>query len=167
MRIEEQGIEQDRYVVTPRTLTFLTFGQDVLLLRGATGRLRFPGKLNGVGGHLESGEEPLEAALREVREETGLVLDGLTLRVIVHITGKALAAGVMLFVFVGAAPSREVRAAPEGDLDWYPLQALPADVVEDLPVLLQHVIPQSGNRLVYGLYTIGANGELSWSFRPG
>lgn len=32
------------------------------------------GKLNGIGGHLENGEKPVNAMIRECKEETGLVI---------------------------------------------------------------------------------------------
>lgn len=32
------------------------------------------GKLNGVGGHIEKGEKPIEAMIREFKEETGLLI---------------------------------------------------------------------------------------------
>jgi 8-oxo-dGTP pyrophosphatase MutT (NUDIX family) len=44
----------------------------MLLLRLAAGRGDWAGKLNGVGGHVERGEEPRASAIREVAEETGL-----------------------------------------------------------------------------------------------
>lgn len=45
---------------------------EVLLLRRAAGG-RCPGAWEAVHGHIEDGERPLEAALRELREETGFV----------------------------------------------------------------------------------------------
>lgn len=44
--------------------------RNVLLVRKA--RTDFKGKLNGVGGSVEPGEDPYEGALREIYEETGL-----------------------------------------------------------------------------------------------
>ena len=46
-------------------------GPEVLALRRAPGG-RSPGSWETVHGHIEPGENPVEAALREVREETGL-----------------------------------------------------------------------------------------------
>jgi 8-oxo-dGTP pyrophosphatase MutT (NUDIX family) len=46
-------------------------GLEVLALRRAAGG-RSPGSWETVHGHIEPGENPVEAALREVREETGL-----------------------------------------------------------------------------------------------
>ena len=53
-------------------LCFLTRGDKLLMLK----RVKAPnkGKWNCVGGHIEAGEAPLAACIREVREETGFVV---------------------------------------------------------------------------------------------
>jgi type II secretory ATPase GspE/PulE/Tfp pilus assembly ATPase PilB-like protein/8-oxo-dGTP pyrophosphatase MutT (NUDIX family) len=61
----------DVYVIHPRT-----DGWRVLLLRRAAGT-RCPGTWETVHGTIEPNEEPEQAALREVKEETGLVADRL------------------------------------------------------------------------------------------
>ena len=45
--------------------------KDVLLIRKNRPAWQ-AGKLNGVGGHIEPGEEPIQAMVREFKEETGL-----------------------------------------------------------------------------------------------
>ncbi len=156
MKWNEQGIQDTaRYAVVPRTLTFLTCGEEVLLLRGAADKIIWAGKLNGVGGHVEPDEHPLDGARREVLEETGLVVPDLRLRAIVHVQGRGGAPGVMLFVFVGRAPSRKVCPGREGSLAWYP--------VEDLVELLPRVLDE--RRFTFGLYRADpSSGRLSFQF---
>ncbi len=48
-------------------------GDDVLLIRKARPKWQ-AGYLNGIGGHIEPGESPVEAMARECLEETGLVV---------------------------------------------------------------------------------------------
>jgi 8-oxo-dGTP pyrophosphatase MutT (NUDIX family) len=58
----------DAYVLRPGAS-----GLEVLLLRRGAGG-RSPGSWETVHGHIEPGETPVQAVLREVREETGLEL---------------------------------------------------------------------------------------------
>lgn len=127
-----------RHVARLATVAFVTHGDDVLLVRRRTGGDRFLGKWNGVGGHVESGEDVLAAARREVREETGLDV-ALTLRGVVHETGMQGAAYVVFF-FAGASAERSVRAAPDHELVWHPRTSLAG-----LPLVadLRHILPRA------------------------
>ena len=94
----DQGITRDRYMLIPRTVIFLRRGESYLLIKGAPIKRLWAGKYNGVGGHVERGEDVLSAAKRELKEETGLDA-GLWLcgTVIVDVDGF----GICLFVFSG------------------------------------------------------------------
>lgn len=119
-----------RYPVIPRTLCFVLNGDEVLLIKRSLHKRLFPGKVNGLGGHVEPGEDVLSSARRETLEESGLAVDDFWLAGVVHVEGglgqaAALAdgtlPGVMILVTVGSAPGRDVRASEEGELIWAPL----------------------------------------------
>jgi 8-oxo-dGTP diphosphatase len=156
MRPEDQLNAGVRYTVIPRVLVFLTRDDEVLLLRGAPDKKLWAGKYNGLGGHIEPGETPHQAAVREVSEEAGLTVEALTLRAVVHVM-LASAPGVLFFVFTGVAPSGELRPSIEGVPVWVTrseISRLP--LVEDLPELLPRVL-QPGP-LIYGYYTFSEDG---------
>ena len=159
---------EGRYTVVPRTLCFLTHGGDVLLLRGSPTKRIWAGKLNGVGGHIEPGEDPLTGARREIQEETGLTVGDLELRALVHVAGRHPDPGVVFTVFVGEAPSRDTARGSEGELVWCPIDDLPLDeLVEDLPHLLPRILGSAHERLVYGHYSATDDGEMRFTFREG
>jgi 8-oxo-dGTP diphosphatase len=131
----------DRHTVYPRTLTFLLHGDDILLIHRANDARLFPGMFNGVGGHVERGEDVLSAARREVREETGLDVPDLVLRCLLHVNEGSDRPGVLVFVFVGYTPQREVIESDEGSLHWIPLARVgELTLLPDLPLLLDRVL---------------------------
>ena len=143
MPASDQGVNQDRYQLIPRTLIFLTRGESVLLLKGAPTKRLWANRYNGVGGHIEKGEDILTAARRELQEETGLVAESLWLAGTVTIdTGEPT--GIGLFVMKGKCMDGEPRPSQEGELEWVPfIEIRNKELVEDLPVLLPRVIQQT------------------------
>lgn len=140
---EDQGVavSRHRYQVIPRTLCFVTHGGDVLLLLGGPHKRIWAGRYNGVGGHIEPGEDVYAATLREVAEETGLTVHDVRLSAVVHADAGDLAVGILFFVFTAVADSRQTLPCSDGVLEWWPTDALPTDrMVEDLPTLLPKVL---------------------------
>lgn len=173
MNVSEQGVRRDRHVAIPRTLIFLTSRnaaseQVVLLLRGAPTKRLWANRYNGVGGHVEAGENVYEAALRELREETGLLPASLQLRGIVHIdTGMNDAGlatpGVLVFVFRGESEWLAPTATREGQAEWIPVAEIATlPVVDDLPELLARAL-QDGE-IFYGRYRPTPDGLLARTF---
>ena len=87
MSKSEQGVEvslkRKRYTAIPRTLCFIIRDERVLLLRGAPTKRIWPNRYNGFGGHVERGEDLYNSAKRELEEETGYTVLGMTLRGII------------------------------------------------------------------------------------
>jgi 8-oxo-dGTP diphosphatase len=146
MGATDQGADRDsgRWMTIPRTLCFITNGDDVLLMKRAETKRIFPGRYNGIGGHIERDEDPYTSALREIKEETGLSVGQLTLRGVYNVDAVQ-EVGITLFIFTGESATREVIEGDEGSLHWVPIAStghLP--VVEDLPFLLPRLF---GNRI--------------------
>jgi 8-oxo-dGTP diphosphatase len=172
MGAEEQGIEQSkgRYRVIPRVLVFVTHGPNLLLLKGAPDKRIWPNLYNGIGGHIERGEDVQAAALREIQEEVGLEeIDDLRLRGIIHIDARDPATGIMLFVFTAASPTREISPSPEGIPEWVNWRELPGEsLVPDLEMLLMHINAMDAREPpFFARYWYDDADELQAAFTPG
>ena len=161
---DDQGLQtgKRRYQVIPRVLVFLRDQEEVLLLKGSPDKRIWANKYNGVGGHVEIGEDIYSAAIREVREETGLVVSDLELRAIANIDAGDKETGILMFVFVGWTKQRRVISSAEGGLHWMSIAELPEkELVEDLAWLLPHLLRmQSDQRPMYLHYHYDGDDKL-------
>lgn len=121
------------------TLAFVRHADELLLLRHPESAHRFPGQWNGVGGHVEAGEDVRAAARRELREEAGLEVPDLRLRAVIHESGL-LGEAWVVFVFAGESDTRSLYPAPGHEVAWHRLEAVPAlPLVHDVELLLDHL----------------------------
>lgn len=162
----DQKIIADRYRAFPRTLCFVTRGDDVLLLRGAADKRIWPNQYNGVGGHVQADEDVQTAALREIREETGLTVHDLRLRSVINIPVDEPDTGIVVFVFTARAAGRAIHGSAEGQPEWISRdRILDVDLVEDLPILLPKILSMGrDDKPFFALYTYDEEDQLRISF---
>ena len=143
-------------------LCFLTRGDKLLMLK----RVKAPnkGKWNCVGGHIEIGETPLAACIREVREETGFVVSNPTFHGLLTWEGFEISEGG-LYLFSAPAPDGlEPTGNDEGRLEWKRIKwVIRSDAVVDnlhivTPLVLKnspaaqhHFIYKNGSMIGYKL----------------
>ncbi len=175
MNVKDQGVGpaktggKQRYQAIPRTLIFVTSrnpedgGEEVLLLRGAPTKRLWANHFNGLGGHVEAGEDIQTAAYREWAEETGLPVSDLTLRGVVNIEISA-ESGVLVFVFRGRTDQRTPQSSPEGTPEWIPLDRLTDyPLVDDLPLLIPRTL--ADGPIFFAHYAPDADGMMQYTFR--
>lgn len=97
------------------TLAFLTNEDRILMLKRNNPPNK--GKWNGVGGRIETGETPYQSVLREIEEETGIVLDQLIFGGIMTWEGFEIKSGG-LYIFSANVDEKNVIANGEGMLHW-------------------------------------------------
>jgi 8-oxo-dGTP diphosphatase len=133
----DQGITHGRYTVIPRTAIFLRRGESYLLLKGAPTKRLWANKYNGLGGHVERGEDVLASAKRELLEESGLIADLWLCGTLIVDAGET---GIALYIFSGNCHEGEPKPSGEGLAEWIQYDAIDGlPVVEDLPVLLAKI----------------------------
>jgi 8-oxo-dGTP diphosphatase len=102
------------------------------------------GKIVGLGGHVEPGETALEAAVREVAEESTIRVEPADLREAAALTFRFPAKpewDMLVTVFVGDRFTGEAQECDEIAPRWYPLDDLPVhDMWDDNQYWLLQVL---------------------------
>jgi 8-oxo-dGTP diphosphatase len=135
----------------PATLVFVVKDSSVLLIRKKRGL--GAGKINAPGGRLEPGETPLEAAIRETREEvciTPLDLSYAGVNLFQFVDGYSIHVHVFKGLHFEGDPAETDEAAPL----WTPVDRIPYEEMwEDdrlwIPLVLKG-IPFSGRYVFDG-----------------
>jgi len=161
MSLDGQRLDPSRYAVIPRTLSFIVRQNEILLIKLPSDHPGWSDRYNGVGGHVEIGEDPLSAARREVMEETGLTVSGQNLVGVVTVD-SGHSPGIGLFVFVGKSIEGNLDAGSEGTPAWLPHDGLAAfQLVEDLDFLIPQALQAySEGTVFFAAYTYNSQGAL-------
>jgi 8-oxo-dGTP diphosphatase len=139
MSIHPQKILPGRYQVIPRSIILLIDGGKVLLQQASEQKKIYPGYFNGIGGHIERGEDVLAGAIRELKEESGLTCQDLYLAGTIMIDVNEHT-GILLFVFSGTRFTGQLVSSDEGTLHWVDIEQLEdLPVVEDIPELVAKI----------------------------
>jgi len=155
-----QVILKNRYQVVARTIIFIFRDGMVLLQKGSLTKKINAGLWNGLGGHIERGEDVLSAARRELLEEAGISCNNLQLNGTVVIDVNETE-GILLFVFSGDDINGEINPSEEGILKWFELDDLPTiEIVDDVPELISHIFAAISRKNQSSLlYTYDKNGD--------
>ncbi len=128
-------------MVTFATLCYLRHENKILFQRKAPG-LFGEGKWNAPGGKMLARELPEKAAVREMLEETGLIVSGLGFNGILNFyLGDSKELDQTVFLFSSKTSTGEMRSSSEGELRWFPVDLVPySEMWQDdrvwLPLLL-------------------------------
>jgi 8-oxo-dGTP pyrophosphatase MutT (NUDIX family) len=95
-------------------LLFAFRGERFLALRRAPANESAPGLWEGISGRVEPGEQPLDTARREAREESGLVVE-VEARPVTAYLAKRNQDDMLVVVYRGRASSGEVVLSDEHD----------------------------------------------------
>ena len=165
MPVSDQGVNLDRYMLVPRTLIFATQDDKVLLLKGAKSKRLWAGLFNGIGGHVEQGEDILSAAKRELEEETGLVAAHIWLCGIVTIDTQTNP-GVCVYLFKADSLEGKLKESDEGSLEWIPISEInQLPLVSDLYALLPKIMAlEPGDKIISAHSKYDTDGKLTINF---
>lgn len=136
----DQEIDSNRYMLIPRTLILIIRGDEVLLIKGGPHKRLWANLYNGIGGHIERGEDVITAARRELKEEAGLIVAELCL-VGTILVDASDSIGVGIYVMRGNYIDGKTRPSEEGELEWVKMSDLDRlPLVEDLKIILMHMM---------------------------
>lgn len=158
------------YTPITATLGYVIDGQGNVLLihRNKRPEDQALGKMNGLGGKVDGSEDIAACMVRELREEAGITVTGMTLRGTVSWPGFGKHGEDWLgFIFIIYAYTGDVLSGnPEGDLLWKPIDEL---VNGNLPLWPgdRHFLPlvfDDDTRPFHGVMPYENGNAISWNY---
>ncbi len=95
-------------------------GKTLMLYRNKKENDYHEGKWNGLGGKFEPGESPEECAVREIEEESGLIVKNIKMKGFITFPMFDGKEDWYVFAFVIDKFESELIDSPEGQLEWIP-----------------------------------------------
>lgn len=125
-------------------------------------------KWNGVGGKIEHGESPHEAMVREIREESGIVVDDVHFRGIVTWQNRRQTYVGGMYVFVADSPTDRFVAGEEGKLQWKTLDWIinSGKAVSNIPIFLPPMLDEDQRPLHYSFLYDDRGNIQSYGIKP-
>jgi len=157
--VQSAILQMSVYVLSPDR-------QSVLLIhRDRPGDVH-AGRYLGLGGHLEPGEDILAGAAREVLEESGLVVEAITLRGTILWTGfGAPPRDYLAFMFrVDAFTGTPLAGNEEGTLEWVPLADLADHPLWESDLEWLPMMFDDDPRPFHGFMPYDGDRMVSWSY---
>ena len=108
-------------VVMPYCLVYLQSNRKILLIRKSEGRSH-AGELRGLGGKFEHGEDPVSAAIREFREESGLTLADPKMRGTFIWIDEAMCG--IVHILTATRWTGALCESEEGEIQWHSIGSL-------------------------------------------
>jgi len=151
-------MNKKRHTVLVRTLCFVFNNKNQLLLIERASDKFDAGMYNVLGGHVEKGEDIIESAEREIREESGIKPKTTNLIGISHISdffGK----NILLFVTKSISDQVEFNESVEGKLSWVDLDKINEyKLYEDIKPFLKRILEDKD--IFIGTSKFDGKGEL-------
>lgn len=128
--------------------TYVVFQDQVLMHKRAETKSKFPGFWIGPGGHVEEGEDVMLAAIREIKEETGVTLrpEEVSLKVLAFHHHLDRGEVWMEYLFrAEISKEQEIHSTNEGETKWVSINDLMSleNVFPPSKFYLKHVLDKN------------------------
>ncbi len=141
-----------KHLVIPTTKVFIINGSKILLGRRANTNW-MDGYLCPPGGHIEAGETPLLAAIREVHEELGVIVQAEDLEFACVAARNTTAGETVAYEFVIRDKDYQfINTEPEkcSELVWIELDDLGAEIIDQFKQIIEQAILRKKTYLEIG-----------------
>lgn len=151
------------------SVAFLFHEDKLLLMEKPKNNSFLSGMIVPIGGHLEKDEinNPRDACLREVEEETGLTIDDLTGLELKYIVLRIKETEVRLqYVYFSDVKCMDVRESEEGKLCWIEIKlADELNVTATTKYILEHYSYNKSSSDIYvgTMNSVGNEPEITWA----